>query len=146
MGCLLNAAGQGNATTMPAEKNFQQAESKPMFPGGEDAWKMFVNRNFNNSAVIDRLPDAVREFTDSITVSFTVSTSGRIKNTVTSHCKSEVLKHEVLVLLKKSPQWIPGKKNGHAVKARSSYRFIFWVVADFSAISIETVTDPVSKM
>ncbi|HMC99221.1 MAG TPA: energy transducer TonB [Ferruginibacter sp.] len=85
------------------------AEVMPEFPGGMPALYKFLKRNLQN-------PQDVEEGqTISVKVQFVVGYDGKLQRFQTIEDGGEAFNNEVLRVLKKMPDWIPGKTNGENV-------------------------------
>ncbi|MEI7734434.1 MAG: energy transducer TonB [Ferruginibacter sp.] len=87
----------------------ETAEVMPSFPGGMDGLKKFLQRNLNNP----------KEMEDgemvSVKMKFVVGYDGKLKGFETIQDGGEEFNKEVLRVLKKMPEWVPGKSNGQNV-------------------------------
>jgi len=89
-------------------------QEKPEFPGGDPAMKKFLQNN-----VI--YPQYVKEINGKgiVNVGFTVDKEGNIADVVLLNAaKYQELNYEAMRVVKKMPQWHPGKQQGRAVKVR----------------------------
>ncbi len=81
----------------------------PAYPGGMDALRRFLERNLQN-------PEEMQEGSMvSVRVKFVVGYDGKLKGFETVQDGGEVFNKEVIRVLKKMPEWIPGKTNGENV-------------------------------
>lgn len=85
------------------------AEVMPAFPGGMDALRKFLERNLNNPAELNPGEIVV------VKVQFIVGFDGKLKGFTVTEDGGEVFNEEVIRVLKKMPQWIPGKSQGENV-------------------------------
>jgi protein TonB len=81
----------------------------PSFPGGMAALKKFLERNLQSP----RDMEAGEEV--DVKVKFVVSFDGKLQRFETVQDGGEVFNKEVIRVLKKMPDWIPGKSNGEEV-------------------------------
>lgn len=85
------------------------AEVMPSFPGGPDALRKFLVKNLVN-------PDQMENGGEvSVKIRFVVGYDGKLKSFETVEDGGTVFNEEVIRVLKKMPQWIPGKTKGENV-------------------------------
>lgn len=85
------------------------AEVMPAYPGGMAALRKFLERNLQNPQDLDEGQ------TVSVKVKFIVGYDGNLKSFETVEDGGKVFNNEVVRVLKKMPQWIPGKSKGENV-------------------------------
>lgn len=85
------------------------AEVMPEFPGGMPALRRFLERNLSNPR------DLEENETVSVKVRFVVGFDGKLKSFETIEDGGEEFNKEVIRVLKKMPEWIPGKTRGQTV-------------------------------
>lgn len=99
-----------------------QIEAK--FPGGSDAWRMFLERNLNNAvAAQHHAPNG--NYT--VTVSFMVDENGNISDIQALNDPGYGTVQEVIRVIKKGPKWIPAVKDGKNVIYRQKQNITFQV-------------------
>ena len=86
-------------------------EIQPSYPGGINALKKFLERNLINPTEMEQ-GEMV-----SVNVKFVVGFDGKLQNFAVVKDGGEIFNKEVIRVLKKMPQWIPGKSNGQNVPA-----------------------------
>ena len=85
------------------------AEIMPAYPGGMDALRKFLEKNLNN-------PQDVSEGeTVSVKIKFVVGYDGKLKGFQIEEDGGSPFNEEVIRVLKKMPNWIPGKTKGESV-------------------------------
>ncbi len=93
-------------------KVFTQVETPAQFPGGQDAWRMYLRKNLN-------LATPVAEGWDAgiykIMVQFMVEKDGSIRNIRTLNYTGSKTAAECIDLIKNGPKWTPALQNGHVV-------------------------------
>ncbi|MBK9191323.1 MAG: energy transducer TonB [Crocinitomicaceae bacterium] len=89
------------------------AEVDPAFPGGESAMIKFIQENVT-------YPELSREMGEqgTVYVQFVVHTDGSIQNVKVLKGVSELLDREAVRVIKKMPNWSPGKQDGEPVRVR----------------------------
>jgi periplasmic protein TonB len=85
------------------------AEIMPSYPGGTEALRKFLQRNLTNPRDLEE-GEMV-----SVKVRFVVGYDGKLKSFETVQDGGEVFNKEVIRVLKKMPEWIPGKTKGQNV-------------------------------
>lgn len=90
------------------------AETDPSFPGGENSWRRYLERNLDANVAFD---NKAPKGSYTVWVEFLVSKEGRISDikTLTSHGFG--MEQEVVKLIKNGPVWSPAIQNGHKVNA-----------------------------
>jgi len=101
--------GQSTATTIDVNTPMETADVYPSFPGGNEALKKFLEKNLKTPA------DMQDDVTISVQVEFVVGYDGKLKSFKVVKDGGEDFNNEVIRVLKKMPNWIPGKSNGHSV-------------------------------
>jgi len=87
----------------------QTAEIMPSFPGGMEALKKFLERNLTNPVSLNE-GEMI-----SVKVQFVVGFDGKLKSFTVLEDGGDEFNHEVIRVLKKMPDWIPGKSQGQNV-------------------------------
>jgi periplasmic protein TonB len=88
-------------------------EVEPSYPGGDSAWKKFLNHNL-------RYPDDAinNQVQGTVLVQFLVDTAGNISDIkAISGPKKGGLREEGIRVISLSGKWIPATKNGQKVQA-----------------------------
>lgn len=91
--------------TSPMDGN--DVEIMPSYPGGMDALRKFLQKNLQTP---DELQDGEKV---SVRVKFVVDYTGKLKSFETM--KNDAFNNEVVRVLKKMPDWVPGKTKGENV-------------------------------
>lgn len=106
----------------PAEEAptiFSKAEVMPEFPGGTAALHRWLSKNIRPNE--DQEPGSrIR-----VLVRFVVGADGRIEQAFILQTGGETYDNEVLRVVKKMPDWIPGQQNGKKVPVYFSLPVIF---------------------
>jgi periplasmic protein TonB len=84
-------------------------EIMPSYPGGMEALRKFLQRNLTNPKEMEEGEEV------SVKVKFVVDYDGNLKSFVTVQDGGEEFNKEVIRVLNKMPNWIPGKSNGQNV-------------------------------
>ena len=85
------------------------ADIMPAFPGGIAALRQFLERNLSNPSDINQ-GEVI-----SVKIQFVVGYDGKLKGFEVIEDGGTVFNKEVIRVLKKMPQWIPGKAEGENV-------------------------------
>lgn len=93
--------------TLPMEAS--NVDVPPTFPGGMQALRKFLERNLSNPEEVNE-GEAV-----SVKVKFVVGYDGKLQSFVNVQDGGRAFNNEVVRVLKKMPDWIPGKANGENV-------------------------------
>ena len=88
---------------------YSSADVMPQFPGGLKALSNFLEKNIKAP---DEVEDGARI---SVKVRFVVDINGHLQSFKVVESGGEIFDNEVLRVLKKMPQWIPGKSKGKNV-------------------------------
>ncbi len=117
-----NGNGEHNASEPAPEKEeiVTVAEKMPQYPGGVDALRRFLARNL-------QMPDGTVPEGQRIKIPtrFVVNRNGELTDVVFATEADEVLKKEILRVMRKMPRWIPGSQNGRTVAVYFTIPIIF---------------------
>lgn len=93
-----------------AEEVFMIVEQQPEFPGGDEAYKLFLQNNI-------RYPQSAREkgIEGTVYLDFEVNKRGKIRNVSVLRGVNADLDSEAVRVVKLMPDWVPGKQRGKAV-------------------------------
>lgn len=117
----LNAA-PGNATLNKFDKIFTKVEYEPEFPGGDTAWKSYLQKNINPATPVD---EGWKAGIYKITVEFIVDKSGNISDIKTNDFPGTKTAQQCIDLIAKGPKWIPAKQNDIVVNAHRKQPITF---------------------
>jgi protein TonB len=84
-------------------------EVQPSYPGGIDALRKFLERNLVNPKEMEE-GEMV-----SVNVSFVVGFDGKLQRFAVVKDGGDIFNREVIRVLKKMPDWVPGKSRGENV-------------------------------
>jgi periplasmic protein TonB len=101
------------------EEPVDNPEVEPQFPGGIQRLRAFLQRNLSNPRDME---DGERI---KVVMKFVVGYDGKLKAFETVQDGGEEFNKEVLRVLKKMPDWVPGKSNGRNVSVYFSLPVIF---------------------
>jgi protein TonB len=94
---------------LPASTPRESAEQMPSFPGGMDALRRFLQRNLQNPKEMEEGESV------SVKIKFVVGYDGKLQGFTTIEDGGEAFNKEVIRVLKKMPDWVPGRTNGENV-------------------------------
>lgn len=96
------------------QKVFDKVEIEASFPGGDLAWRSFLERTLNASTPVDNSAPAG---TYTVMIQFVVDRKGNISDIkpLTNHGYG--MEKEVIRVLQKSPKWLPAIQDGRQVNA-----------------------------
>lgn len=92
------------------EAVFLVVEEMPSFPGGDEAYKLFLQNNI-------RYPQSAKEngIEGTVYLSFEVKKSGKLRNIKILRGVDDNLNNEAIRVVKLMPDWVPGKQRGKPV-------------------------------
>ena len=95
-------------------KIFEKVEVEASFPGGDGAWRKFLERNLRGDVASEA---GAPSGTYTVVVQFVVDKEGNVSDVkaLTSHGYG--MEDEAVRVIKKGPQWKPAIQNGRNVKA-----------------------------
>jgi protein TonB len=113
--------------TEPEDVVFDKVEIEAFFPGGDNAWRKFLEQNLNPAVPVNYGAPA-GQYT--VVIQFVVDKTGKITEikALTNHGYG--MEAEVIRLLRKSPKWSPAIQDGRNVKAYRKQPVTFQVEAD----------------
>lgn len=106
------------------EPTFITIQSEAKFPGGADAWRIYLERNLNTNMPVDN-GAAAGNYT--VIVSFVVDKDGNISDVQALNDPGYGTAQEAIRVIKKSKQWTPALQNGRNVTYRQKQSITFVV-------------------
>ncbi len=103
---------------------FTSVQVEAQFPGGQDAWKRFLERNLNSQVPADNGAPAGNY---TVTVSFLVDKDGNISQVKALNDPGYGCSDEAVRVIKKGPNWISAIQNGRNVIYRQKQNITFQV-------------------
>jgi len=95
-------------------KVFNKVEVEAAFPGGEGAWRRYLEKNLDPNAPID---NGAPQGTYQVIVKFIVSKDGSISDVQSETKFGYGMEAEAIKIIKKGPKWTPALQNGRNVNA-----------------------------
>lgn len=122
-GPLLNYVPGGGSVVRRVLYRESEVNPKPQFPGGDKAYKAFLQRNvkYPAEAMRKKIQGAVR-------VGFTVKADGTVADVKVERKVSPLLDKEALRVVKSMPKWIPGQFEGKPVPVKMTVPVQFRLV------------------
>lgn len=114
----------------PAEDDntiFTKVEIEAGFPGGDGAWKKFLERNLNGQTPSD---NGAPEGTYRVLVQFVVDKEGNVSDVKALTNYGYGMEEEAVKAIKKGPKWTAAEQNGRKVKAYRTQPIVFQVTSE----------------
>ncbi len=113
--------------TASDEKLFVKVDIEASYPGGDNAWRRFLEQNLD-AAVPVRKKAPAGYYT--VIIQFVVDKTGNVSDIkpLTNHGYG--MEDEVIRLLKKSPRWKPASQDSRPVKAYRKQPVTFMVIEE----------------
>lgn len=96
------------------DKVFTKVENEAQFPGGESAWRRYLEKNLNANAPVD---NGAAGGTYQVIVKFIVSKDGSISDVQAETKHGFGMEEEAVKIIKRGPKWTPALQNGRNVNA-----------------------------
>lgn len=110
---------------------FDKVEIEASFPGGNQAWRKYLERNVNGSVPADNnAPTGIY----TVIVQFIVDKQGYISDIRPLTKNGYGTEEEVIKAIKKGPRWTPAIQNGRIVKAYRKQPVTFHVEDDIITV------------
>lgn len=113
-----------NISAEDYDKVFTSVQVEAMFPGGKDAWRMYLERNLNNQTPADH---GAPPGNYTVTVSFMVDENGYVSDVHALNNPGYGTAEEAVRIIKKGPPWKPAIQNGRNVKYVQKQNITFQV-------------------
>jgi antitoxin component YwqK of YwqJK toxin-antitoxin module len=105
-----------NDSTVKIDSVFTREEIEASFPGGNEGWKRYLEKNLNGNVAVD---NGARPGTYQVIVKFIVMQDGTLDDIEAETHFGYGMEKEVVKVIKNGPKWVPGIQYGRKVK---SYR------------------------
>jgi len=113
-----------NKTSNTDKMVFSEVEIAPQFPGGENAWQKYLQKNLNTSTPISNNAPNGNYI---VKVQFIVGVDGSLRDINTLSTNGFGMEEEAARIVKNGPKWIPGSQNGRTVQAYKKQTMTFTV-------------------
>jgi protein TonB len=108
-------------------KVFEKVEVEASYPGGEGAWRKFLEKNLNGQVASD---NGAPEGSYTVWIQFIVDKEGNVSDIKPQTSIGYGLEQEAVRVLKKATKWVPAIQNGRNVKAYRKQPITFVVQAE----------------
>jgi periplasmic protein TonB len=98
------------ATVEDYNRVFTKTEIEPAFPGGQEAWKRFLEKNLKYPKKTTQ-----KNFQGAVVLQFHIAKDGAIQD-IEAVTGPEEFRQAAVDAMKKSPKWTPARQNGRVVK------------------------------
>jgi TonB family protein len=105
------AAIRPSVTDTIKEGIFSRVDVQPQFPGGLQAFGVFLGNNIKYPA-----DDAKNKVQGKVICKFVVEKDGHLSNIEVVRATTEAMGKEAVRVLSSSPKWTPGQQNGRLVR------------------------------
>jgi N-acetylmuramoyl-L-alanine amidase len=116
-------------TLKPDNKIFVKVEVEPSFPGGEPAWKKYLERHLSDFNPADK---GASNGVYTVFVQFVVDKEGYISDVKALTHYGYGMEDAAINVIKKGPRWVPAMQNGEKVKAYKKQPVNFVVASNNS--------------
>lgn len=108
---------------------FSSVEIPAEFPGGQDAWRMFLMKNLNSRSVANQVTMAKdqKSWRQTAMARFIVGINGELTDITIENAVLPAVAAEAKRVLALSPKWLPARQNGRKVKAYHRQPIVFVV-------------------
>ena len=107
------------------ERVFEKVEIEASFPGGDNAWRRFLEQNLNAGVPAFKGAPAGAY---TVVVQFVVDREGRVSDIRALTTHGYGMEAEVIRLLRKAPRWNPAYQDGKNVRAYRKQPVTFMVI------------------
>lgn len=118
---------QSKPAEVEEDKVFEKVEVEASFPGGDHAWRRYLEQNLNaGTPAYKGAPGGAY----TVIIQFVVDKEGKVSDikALTSHGFG--MEAEVIRLLRKAPRWNPALQEGRPVKAYRKQPVTFMVIEE----------------
>lgn len=115
--CLMISSklfSQSDISADTTKRVFEKVDEEASFPGGEQEWRKFLERNLNPSVPVDNGAPCGRY---TVYVQFIVNKEGRVSNIKPLTREGFGMEQEVVRIMSESGLWTPAMMNGKPVNA-----------------------------
>ena len=109
-----SVSNKQNTAIVIGGKVYEKVEIEAAFPGGVDAWRLYLQQNLKANVPVKKGAPA-GEY--KVIVRFIVSTDGQITDVEAETDYGYGMEKEVIRIIKKGPKWLPAMQNGKNVNA-----------------------------
>jgi periplasmic protein TonB len=113
-----------NTEDNPDEKTFDKVEIEASFPGGDAAWRKYLENTLNANTPVEYGAPAGNY---TVLIQFVVSKDGSISEVKALTHHGYGMEQEVIRVIRMGPKWIPAIQDGKQVKAYRRQPVTFWI-------------------
>lgn len=124
------------ANSIELNKQSSHIQVDPSFPGGEPAWRKYLERNLKAVILID---NGAAPGKYEVKTSFMVDKTGKLSDIKILHDPGYGTAPEVIRVLSKSPNWNPAQVNGKAVICRFEKTVTFMISEEVDEPDVKIV-------
>jgi len=106
--CLTITAFSQETEKRDSVYTYKDLDVKPVFPGGLEKFRSFINTNFKTTD---------KELRGKVFVNFIIEKDGTLSKIKVLRDIGHGTAAEALKVMKESPKWLPGKKDGKNVRS-----------------------------
>lgn len=118
---------QWDPNNIDNDKVFEKVEIEPAFPGGDEAWRKFLERNVNPTIPVQ---NGLKAGKYTVYIQFIVGKDGTISNVRALTNYGFGMEQEAIRVIKTGPSWAPALQNGQKVNAYRKQPITFEVIDD----------------
>jgi N-acetylmuramoyl-L-alanine amidase len=118
--------GKSQVAILKNDKIFSQVENQPKFPGGDSAWKNYLQKHLDPTIPVT---EGWKAGQYKVMVSFVVNKDGSLTDITTENYKDSKTALACIDLIKKGPRWMPAIQNNHTVIAYKKQPITFVIQA-----------------
>jgi protein TonB len=107
-----------------ADRVFEKVEIEAAFPGGDNAWRRYLEQTLQADVPVNRGAPA-GQYT--VIVQFIVNKDGIITDVKALTNHGFGMEQEVIRVIKKGPKWNPAQQDGRYVRAYRKQPVTFWI-------------------
>lgn len=113
-------------------KVFTKTEIAPSYPGGDDEWRKYLQKNLNPAIPVE---EGWKAGTYTVIVQFVVHDDGTVSDVSTTNYQGSKTAKHCVELIKKSAAWLPAVQNGHKVNAYRKQPITFVIQENSKSIT-----------
>lgn len=123
---------------------FEQVETKPSFPGGDAAWRKYLEKNINAAIPVDSGASAG---VYKVIIQFVVKVDGSVTEIKPLTNNGYGMEKEAVRLIQNSSAWIPATQNGKKVNAYHKQPITFVIQEEETPVSVtESMSTFITKL
>ncbi|HEV7781695.1 MAG TPA: energy transducer TonB [Chitinophagaceae bacterium] len=116
------------SSSYPADSVFTEVDIQASFPGGDAAWRRYLERNFNGNVPVDNFSPPG---TFTVIIQFIVDKTGAITEVKPLTKFGFGMEEEAVRVISKGPKWQPAIMNGIMVRSYRKQPVTFQTMSEF---------------